>query len=207
MSNLTNPIFQDADKAREYLESLRWPNGPICPHCGNGERIYPLKGKSHRKGLYKCKECRKQFSVTVKTLFERSKIDLNLWLLAVYLLCSSKKGISSHQLHRTLGVTYKTAWFMTHRIREAMRDSDFKRKLGGKNVTVEVDETFWGNKGKQRKGATGYAHKEKIFSLVERKGEVRSFHVPSVTAATLRPIMREQISRESNIITDEMRSY
>ncbi len=207
MSNINNPIFQDVDQAREYLEALRWPEGPICPHCGNIEGIYKLEGKSHRKGLYKCNECRKQFTVTVGTLFERSKIALNVWLLAVYLLCSSKKGMSSHQLHRTLGVTYKTAWFMTHRIREAMSSPIFTRKLGGKDVTVEVDETFWGNKGKQRKGATGYAHKEKIFSLVERKGEIRSFHVPSVRATTLRPIMREQISEESNVITDEMRSY
>jgi len=120
MSNINQPIFQDPEDAREYLESLRWPEGPICPHCGNIEGIYELNGKSTRPGLYKCKECRKQFTVTVGTLFERSKIPLNRWLLAVYLLCSSKKGISSHQLHRMLGVTYKTAWFMTHRIREAM---------------------------------------------------------------------------------------
>jgi len=207
MSNINDPKFQDPEAAREYLESLRWPEGPICPHCGNIEGIYELNGKSTRPGLYKCKECRKQFTVTVGTLFERSKISLNRWLLAVYLLSSSKKGMSSHQLHRMLGVTYKTAWFMTHRIREAMSDPVFTRQLGGAGVTVEMDETFWGNKGKHRKGARGYAHKEKIFSLVERGGEVRSFHVPTVNAGTLKPIMQEQISKDTHIITDDMRAY
>ena len=121
-SHLNQPHFKDADKAREYLESVRWPNGPICPHCASVSKDhYRLEGKAHRVGLLKCKDCREQFSVTVGTVFERSKIALNVWLQAVYLLCSSKKGMSSHQLHRTLGVTYKTAWFMTHRIREAMK--------------------------------------------------------------------------------------
>ena len=124
MTDLSNPIFHDKNKARKHLESLRWPNGPYCPHCGNSDpqRIRKLKGKSHRPGVYKCNECRKPFSVTVGTVFERSKVPLHKWLLATHLLCASKKGISSHQLHRMLGVTYKTAWFMTHRIREAMRD-------------------------------------------------------------------------------------
>ena len=121
-SHLNQPHFKDADKAREYLESVRWPSGPICPHCASVSKDhYRLEGKAHRVGLLKCKDCREQFSVTVGTVFERSKIALNVWLQAVYLLCSSKKGMSSHQLHRTLGVTYKTAWFMTHRIREAMK--------------------------------------------------------------------------------------
>lgn len=141
------------------------------------------------------------------TFFERSKIPLHKWLLSVYLLCASKKGISSHQLHRTLGVTYKNAWFMSHRIREAMKDPVFSRQLGGSGVIVEADETFWGNKGKQRKGARGYTHKEKIFLLVERGGDVRSFHVPTVAERTLRPIMREQIAQATDIMTDEMGSY
>src|SRR5215813_3607397 len=121
MSALIQPHFQNPDKAREYLEAIQWPNGPVCPHCGVIGEHYALAGKAHRPGLWKCKDCREQFTVTVGTVFERSKIKLNVWLQAVFLLCSSKKGMSAHQLHRTLGVTYKTAWFMTHRIREAMR--------------------------------------------------------------------------------------
>lgn len=121
MSALNQPHFQDADKAREYLEKIQWPNGPVCPHCGVVGQHYQITGKSARPGLWKCKDCREQFTVTVGTVFERSKIKLNVWLQAVFLLCTSKKGMSSHQLHRVLGVTYKTAWFMSHRIREAFR--------------------------------------------------------------------------------------
>jgi transposase-like protein len=172
--------FQDADEARLYLEALRWPNGPICPHCGVVGGHYTLHGEAHRIGLWKCKDCREQFSVTVGTVFERSKIALNVWLQAVYLLCASKKGMSSKQLERTLGVTYKTAWFMSHRIREAMK-SPAGGFLGGKSQPVEVDETYWGNVGKQAKGARGYAHKMKVVSLVERNGNKRSFHVANVT--------------------------
>src|SRR5680860_1466631 len=182
MSVLDGKHFHDDMAARSYLESIRWPNGPVCPHCGGFERVSKLEGKKHRPGLYKCYDCRGQFTVTVGTLFERSKMPLHKWFQAVYFLCSSKKGMSSHQLHRMLGVTYKTAWFMSHRIREAMRYGTFADQLGGGNGTVEVDETFWGNKKPhgQKKGR-GYAHKEKILSLVERDGgRVRSFHVPDV---------------------------
>lgn len=207
MSGIGAPHFHDEDKAREYLESIRWPDGPVCPHCGEAEKIYRLNGKSHRKGLYKCGSCRKQFTVTVGTLFERSKVPLHKWLMAAYLLCSSKKGISAHQLHRMLEVTYKTAWFMDHRIREAMADPVFTNQLGGSGKYVEADETYWGNKGKQRPGARGAAHKEKIFSLVERGGHVRSFHVPAVTAKTLKPILREQVAKDTHVVTDEMGSY
>jgi len=206
-TTLSDPMFHDETKAREYLENTRWPNGPICPHCGGAEKIYRLKGKSTRPGLLKCGHCRKQFSVTVGTLFERSHIELHKWLQAVYLMCSSKKGISTHQLHRMLGITYKSAWFMTHRIREAMKDSVFADKLGGGGKVVEVDETFWGNKGKQRPRARGYAHKEKVFALVERGGSVRSFHVPRVNAKTLKPIIRQQIAKDTHIITDDMGAY
>jgi transposase-like protein len=205
--SLDSPIFKDEAKAREYLKFIRWPNGVVCVHCGNTENIYQLNGKAHRDGLYKCGQCRKQFSVTVGTLFERSHVPLHKWLLTVHLLCASKKGHSSHQIHRMIGVTYKTAWFMTHRIREAMRDPKFTRQLGGGGNIVEADETFWGNKGKQRKGARGYAHKEKIFSLVERGGEVRSFHVPTVSANTLRPIMSEQIAKKTDVMTDDLLAY
>jgi transposase-like protein len=205
--SLDSPIFKDEIRAREYLETIRWPDGVACVHCGNTENIYQLNGKAHRAGLYKCGQCRKQFSVTVGTLFERSHVPLHKWVLAVHLLCASKKGHSSHQIHRMIGVTYKTAWFMTHRIREAMKDPKFTRMLGGGGNVVEVDETYWGNKGKQRKGARGFAHKEKIFSLVERGGDVRSFHVPTVAADSLRPIMSEQIDKKTDIVTDDFQAY
>lgn len=140
---LDHPIFTDGDAAREHLEVQRWPNGPVCPHCGNAdsERITQMKGKAHRPGLYNCMECRQQFTVTVGTVFERSKIALNKWLLATFLMTSSKKRTSVHQLHRMLGVTYKTAWFMAHRIREAMKEDDeTSGPLGGGGKTVEADE-------------------------------------------------------------------
>ncbi len=149
------PLFYDEDKAREHLEALRWPSGPICPHCGVVDNARKLEGKSTRPGVYKCCDCRKPFSVTVGTVFERSKIKLNKWVLATHLLSSSKKGMSAHQLHRMLGVTYKTAWFMAHRIREAMRDNNNdidigNGGLGGENTVVEADETYVGGKAKNR---------------------------------------------------------
>lgn len=207
MSNLSNPVFTDEAKAREYLENIRWPDGPVCIFCRGKRQVYRIKGKSARPGLLKCGRCDKQFTVTVGTLFERSKVPLHKWLTAAYLLCSSKKGISTHQLHRMLGVTYKTAWFMTHRIREAMKDPVFAKRLGGGGKIVEADETFWGNIGKQRKGARGYAHKEKVFTLIERDGKARSFHVPSINAQTLKPIMWKQIHQDTHIVTDDMATY
>ncbi len=206
MSNLSAPHFHDDDKAREYLEALRWPNGPVCPHCGSVGSHYALKGKSHRPGLWKCHDCREQFSVTVGTVFERSKIPLSKWLQAVYLLCSSKKGFSSKQLERTLDVTYKTAWFMTHRIREAMTTNP-TGLLGGSGGAVEVDETYWGNVGKKADNARGYAHKMKVVSLVERDGDKRSFHVANVTANTVRPILKSQLSEKARLMTDEASVY
>src|SRR5271155_4324186 len=142
-ANLQNPIFTDNDKAREWLEARVWPTGRVCPHCGVISYSTLLKGEKHRPGVYQCNSCREQFTVTVGTVFERSKIPLHKWLLATYLLSSSKKGMSSHQLHRMLSVTYKTAWFMTHRIREAMKQPG--GLLGGGGQPVEVDETYWGN--------------------------------------------------------------
>ena len=153
MFDLTNPIYHDADKAREHLEAIHWPDGPVCPHCGNfdQERIKKLQGKSTRPGVFKCNECRKPFSVTVGTVFERSKIPLNKWVLATHLIAASKKGMSAHQLHRMLGVTYKTAWFMAHRIREAMAPSPKdKGPLGGEGKTVEADTTYVGGKEKNK---------------------------------------------------------
>lgn len=205
MSNLNAPHFQDADKARQYLEAVRWPSGPVCPHCGSAEGHYQLQGKAHRPGLWKCKDCREQFSVTVGTVFERSKIALNVWLQAVYLLCSSKKGISAKQLERTLGVTYKTAWFMAHRIREAMTTNP-TGLLGGGGGTVEADETYWGKKPGTVK-RRGYAHKNPVVSLVERGGKVRSFHVANVKASTIKEILVSNMDKSANLMTDEASAY
>lgn len=205
-ANILAPHFQDADKAREYLEALRWPNGVICPHCGVVGDHYKLQGKSTRPGLWKCKDCRKQFTVIVGTVFSDSKIPLNKWLLAVHLICASKKAISSHQIHRMLGVTYKSAWFMTHRIREAMK-SENGGLLGSGGGTVEADETYWGNNGKNRKGARGYEHKMKVVSLVERDGEKRSIVVRNVNAKTLRAVLEENVSKSARLMTDEHAGY
>ena len=149
--DITDPIFTDENAAREHLEAQRWPDGPSCPHCGEAEQITKLEGKKHRPGVYQCNCCRQQFTVTVGTVFERSKIPLHKWLLATYLLSASKKGMSAHQLHRMLDVTYKTAWFMAHRIREAMREPAGAGPLGGAGKFVEVDETYIGRMRGMRK--------------------------------------------------------
>lgn len=204
-SHLNQPHFQNPDKARQYLERVRWPDGAICPHCGVIGEHYELAGKATRPGVWKCHACREQFTVTVGTVFERSKIALNVWLQAVYLLCSSKKGMSSHQLHRTLGVTYKTAWFMSHRIREAFKRGTFTT-MGGSGKIVEADETYFGNiKGKPR--SAGGWHKHKILALVERGGEVRGFHVASVTGENIKPILLKQIHADTHLMTDEAKNY
>ena len=213
-ATLNQPHFQDPDKAREYLESQVWPNGPVCPHCGVIGEHYVLSGKSARPGLYKCKACREPFTVTVGTVFERSKVGLHLWLQAVHLMSASKKGISAKQLERMLGVTYKTAWFMAHRIREAMT-ADPKNLLGGPGSSgiVEADETYWGTAKAEdgikypAKTGGGYSPKMKIFSLVERQGAKRSYHVPNVTAATLGPILKAQVSKTARLMTDEANFY
>ena len=206
MTNLSDPIFHDEHKARVHLENVRWPDGRYCPHCGEAEKTSPVKGKSHRPGLYYCVSCKKQFTVTVGTLFERSKVPLHKWVMAFHLMASSKKGISAHQLHRMLGVTYKTAWFMAHRIREAMRD--FKPEpMGGQNKVVEADETYVGGKAKNRAHRKEPPKKEAVFSLVERDGTVRSFHVPDVSGNTLRPILVSHVDRKSYLMTDEAAVY
>lgn len=207
--DITNPIFHNEDKAREYLEAQRWPDGPYCPHCGVVENIKKLQGKSHRKGLYQCNSCRGHFTVTVGTLYERSKIPLHKWLLATHLMCASKKGISAHQLHRMLGITYKSAWFMAHRIREAMREPN-AGPMGGEGKSVEVDETYIGGRqrGKNAKGRKHGQHdKEAVVSLLERGGKVRSIHVAKVNSATLKPIMRTQLHRTTDLKTDEAMYY
>lgn len=214
MSALNQPQFRDAANARQYLEAIRWPNGPVCPHCGVVSKDhYKLEGEAHRAGLWKCKDCREQFSVTVGTVFEKSKIALNVWLQAVFLLCSSKKGMSSHQLHRILGVTYKTAWFMTHRIREAMTLGNLG-PLGGSGKVVEADETYFGTEsGKAKKNIKGVkgggmmAEMNKIVSLVERGGQVRSFHVADVSGLNLKRVLTSQIHGESHVMTDSSPRY
>ncbi len=209
---LDNPIFTDADKAREHLEAQRWPNGVVCAQCGNADpsKIHGLKGKAHRPGVYQCAECREQFTVTVGTVFERSKIPLNKWMLAVHLMTSSKKGISAHQIHRMLGVTYKTAWFMCHRIREAMRD-DAPPPMGGDGHIVEADETYFGDKEvvaqRTKRGKTRIGGKRAVVALVERGGSVRSFHVKSADATTIREIVVTNVHRTSVLHTDESKLY
>jgi transposase-like protein len=206
--NILAPHFTDVDKAREYLERLRWPNGTVCPHCGMIGDHYKLQGKATRPGLWKCKEsgCRKQFTVIIGTVFSDSKIPLSKWLLAVHLMCASKKAISSHQLHRMLGVTYKSAWFMTHRIRKAMSTTG-SGLLGSGGGTVEADETHWGNNGKKARTARGYQHKMKVVSLVERGGEKRSIAVSNVNAKILKSVLNEHVSKKARLMTDERSAY
>jgi transposase-like protein len=206
MINLTDPIFHDEDKAREHLEELRWPNDPWCSHCGS-TNVKRLDGKTYTAGALYCRDCRKKFTVAVGTLFERSHIPLHKWVLAFHLMAASKKGMSAHQLHRMLDVTYKTAWFMAHRIREAMREPAGIGPLGGPNSVVEIDETFVGGKAKNRKSTAPVRPKEAVMALVERDGCVRSFHVVSVNAKTLRPILTSQLDRKSYIMTDEAPYY
>src|SRR5947207_2641150 len=212
-ADLDAPHFHDEAAAREFLEEVRWPDGPICPHCGSVGNAY----KTKKVGVYRCgaRECRKDFTVRVGTLFERSHIALHTWLLASHLLTSSKKGMSSHQMHRMLGVTYKTAWFMTMRIREAMRELHPVESgpLGGANKVVEVDETYVGGKeankhaSKRQHRGRGPVGKEPVVTLVERDGKVRSFHVANVSTGTLKPILKQQIDAASYIMTDESAVY
>lgn len=202
--------FTDEAAARKHLEALQWPDGPVCPHCGVLDRASSIQGG--RKGLWFCGACRKQYSVTVGTVFERSKIPLNTWLYANHLLCSSKKGISSHQLARMLGVTYKTAWFMAHRIREAMKPLK-AGPLGGEGKIVEADTTYVGGKEKNKHrnkrtaGNIGGKGKQIVHSLVERGGAVRSDHIANVAGNTLRPVVMKQVSRKSSLMTDTAGGY
>ena len=204
---LTDPIYTDENKAREHFEKLLWPNGPICPRCGAVDRSTKLQGKSTRPGVYKCKDCRKPFTVTVGTVMERSHIKINVWLAAMHLMTASKKGMSAHQVHRMLGITYDSAWFLCHRLREAMRLPLPVGGLGGTNKVVEADETYVGGKAKNRAFAKEPPRKEIVMALVERDGEVRSYHIANVTAKTLRTVIVKVASRDSFLMTDELLSY
>lgn len=216
---LTNPIFTDETKAREWLEARVWPQGPVCSHCGaTGDDVTKLEGGKHRPGLFQCNQCREQFTVTVKTVFERSKIPLSKWLAALFLMTASKKGVSAHQVHRMLGISYKSTWFMMHRLREAMRDGGLT-PLGGEGKVVEADETYYGDLPEARwpkfktggrptsKKKSGPGKKRAVVALVERGGKVRSFHPAMADGVTVAKIVRENIARETRLHTDESRMY
>lgn len=196
--DLTNPVFSSPEKAREYLEKLHWPHGAECPHC-ESMRVTKVGGKTARPGLYMCNDCRKQFTVTVGTIFEDSKIPLNKWLMAFALLSGSKKGFSAHQLHRSLGITYKSAWFLMHRIREAMKDDG--SPLGGPDKVIESDEAFVGGFKKKRLSGK-VAPKKKVVTLVERGGKARSFHITHVDHTNIRAALVLNAHRSSHLRTD-----
>jgi transposase-like protein len=206
MSDISNPIFHDEDKAREWLEARVWPNGPVCPHCGAIDEATLMKGKSHRPGLYQCNACREPFTVTVGTLYERSKIPLNKWLAATHLMMASKKGMSALQISRMLGLPYKTAWFLCHRIRESLKASPDAPQLGGQNKVVEGDESYVGGKAKNR-AFREPAPKKAVFSPVEREGQVRTFHVATVSGATLGPIIEQQVQKATMLMSDDSPIY
>jgi len=206
MCDLTNPAFTDETKAREFIEKSRWPDGPVCPFCGQLDSVRPVKGKSMGPGWYYCTDCKDKFTVRVGTLYERSHVPLHKWLLATHLVVASKKGISALQISRMLGVTYKTAWFMCHRIREAMTPAQ-RGPIGGQNKVVESDETFIGGKAKNRAYATKEPKKHVVLALVDRDGDSYSFHIANVQAKTLRETIVRVASRKSHLMTDELASY
>jgi transposase-like protein len=210
-ADLQNPAFQDEDKAREALEAIRWPDGPFCPHCGNSnqEKIAKGEGKAHRAGLYYCAECNGQFTVTVGTVMERSKVPLSKWLFAMHLMGASKKGMSALQMQRMLGVTYKSAWFLCHRIREAMKPAN-PSPLGGEGKIVEADEMAVGGKSKNRAFRKKAIPKQIVVALVERGGGARSFHVGKGKRGRvrdLRPFLVKNASRKSRLMTDQDKNF
>jgi transposase-like protein len=216
MSNsiLSKPYFHNEEAAYEFVEARIWPRGAVCPHCGGTERNKKMGGASTRIGTYKCYDCRKPFTVKIGTIFEASHIPMRLWLQAIFLIASSKKGISSNQLHRTLGITLKSAWFMSHRIREAMKTSP-DGLLGEGGGTVEADETYIGNSARSVAGKAARAagkqrggdHKEKVVAVVERSGEVRSFHVQNIDGPTLKNVLVTNIAKDAKLMTDELHMY
>lgn len=211
--DLTNPIFTNLEAARKHFEALRWPQGACCPFCGSFDRVAPLGGKSMGPGWYHCKDCRKKFTAAVGTIYERSHIPMTKWLLATHLMCASKKGMSAHQLHRMIGLPYKTAWFMAHRIREGMRElNPAPTPMGGEGKTVEVDETYISGKEKnkhcnKRNAENIGGSKEIAFAIVERGGKVRTQHVASVTSKTLRETLVSQLHADTKLMTDDAGQY
>jgi transposase-like protein len=213
--DLTDPMFHDDDKARDWLIASRWPNGPVCPHCGSFE-VAPMGGTKHRDGLFYCPSCRGQFTVLTGSVMERSHISLPKWVLAIRLMTASKKGVSAHQLHRTLDITYKSAWFMAHRIREAMRDTD-SSPLGGSGKVIEADEAYHGKvetpvptasrQGRPYLKRDITKQKRPIFALVERGGSARAYHMPMVTGKNVRDVLVRKADRASRLHTDESRLY
>jgi transposase-like protein len=208
-----DPMFHDEDKAREALEAILWPEGPICPHCGNSdqERLAKVEGekRSHRPGLYYCNECKGQFTVTVGTVLERSKVPLTKWWMAAHMMNSGKNGVSAHEIHRQLGVTYKTAWFMMHRLREAMIVAE-PGPMGTLGGAVQSDETYFLNTSKRAKGyKKGHSHKAGIVALIDENTKtVRTFHVKKgVTAAKLQEILFTNVQRKATLVTDEANLY
>jgi transposase-like protein len=211
-ADLTAPEFTNEDAAREALEGVRWANGVFCPHCGSFDSVVRLGGKAGEEGRWHCRDCRKKFTVTVGTVYERSHIPLHKWLLATHLMASSKKGISAHQLHRMLGITYKSAWFMAHRIREAMTDTD-TTPVGGAGKPVEVDEVYIGpttyspNKVGEMRPDRGMKGKRKVVTLVERGGKACSYHVQRVTAENIGEILNRHVRPDTRLMTDEGKYY
>ena len=225
MSDLSKPQFHDETAAREWLENELWPDGPICPHCGTvnqatllqhgtkPRKTEPENKRPHRAGLYQCNACHEPFTVTVGTLYERSHIPLNKWLAATHLMMASKKGMSALQISRMLAISYKSSWFMCHRIRESLRDSKLDTLLGGQNKVVEADETYIGgkegnkHKSKRAHAGRGPVGKEPVVSLVERDGRVRSMHMPEVNGKNLKLALATQVHQKSYLMTDESGVY
>lgn len=206
-------MFQDEDKAREALEAVRWPDGPVCPHCGSSDpdKLAKIEGtkKSHRPGLFYCNDCKGQFTVTVGTVFERSKVPLTKWWMAAHMMNSGKNGVSAHEIHRSIGVTYKTAWFMMHRLREAMVASS-PAPMGGQGSAVQADETYFGNTSKRSKSyRKGHSRKSSVVALVDPEtGEARAFHIrPGASAEGVREILVTNVDRKTTLVTDESRLY
>jgi transposase-like protein len=218
LSAVNDEALHDEAKAYELVESVLWPDGPVCPHCGCLDRSSKMQGKSTRVGTYKCYACRKKFTVKIGTIFEDSHIPMRFWLQAIFLMASSKKGISSNQIHRTFGISLRSAWFMSHRLREAMRSGPLKPMGGGGGGVVEIDETIYGRasthpKGRREKATwktnkiTNSAHKNVILSLVERGGSVRSYHVSGSTVSEVIPIVQANVSKEAAVMTDSAQLY
>lgn len=213
-SALSDEALHDEVKAYDLVESVLWPDGPVCPHCNVKDRASKMQGKSTRVGAYKCYACRKKFTVKIGTIFEDSHIPMRFWLQAIFLLSSSKKGISANQLHRSMGISLRSAWFMAHRIREAMRTGGLLPPMGGEGGVVEIDETIYGRAATHPKGRGPYpykitssAHRNVILSLVERGGSVRSYHVSGSTVSEVIPIVKANVAKETAVMTDKAQLY